>query len=58
MRTSHEEHGALVRRILARDADAAGRAMHEHAAHSSMNALQRMGQDSEEAAEVSRTRAA
>ena len=58
MRTSHEEHGALVQGILARDADAAGRAMHEHAAHSSMNALQRMSQDSGEGAEVPRTRAA
>jgi len=32
--------------------------MHEHAAHSSMNALQRMSQDSGEGAEVPRTRAA
>lgn len=57
MHTSHEEHGALVRAILARDADAAGRAMHEHAAHSSMNALQRM-ESAESATEVLRTRAA
>jgi len=59
MHTSQEEHSALVRAIQARDADGAGRAMHEHAAHSSMNALQRMGQEvSSPAAELPRTRAA
>jgi DNA-binding GntR family transcriptional regulator len=59
MHASHEEHDALVKAILARDADAAWRAMHDHAAHSSMNALQRMARDAEpQAAVVPRTRAA
>lgn len=59
MHSSHDEHDMLVKAILARDAEAAGRAMHEHATHSSMNALQRMGQDAEvPAAEPPRSRAA
>ena len=59
MHTSQEEHGALVRAIQARDADAAGRAMHEHAAHSSMNALQWIGHEAAPSGmEMPRTRAA
>lgn len=59
MHTSHAEHDTLVQAILARDAEAAGRAMHEHTTHSSMNALQRMGQDAEAPpAQAPRTRAA
>lgn len=59
MRSSQDEHAALVRAIQARDAEAAGWAMHEHAAHSSMNAMQRMGQEAAlPPAELQRTRAA
>jgi DNA-binding GntR family transcriptional regulator len=59
MHSSHTEHDTLVKAILARDAEAAGRAMHEHTTHSSMNALQRMGQDAAAPAVLTpRTRAA
>lgn len=52
MQKSHEEHSKLVAAILARDGDAAQQAMHDHAAHSSMNALQRMEQDAEAALDL------
>jgi DNA-binding GntR family transcriptional regulator len=39
MQASHQEHSELIESILAHDADAAARTMHEHAAHSAMNAL-------------------
>jgi DNA-binding GntR family transcriptional regulator len=58
MQKSHEEHEKLVKAILARDADAAERAMHDHAAQSSMNALQRMSHDADAEGELARTRAA
>lgn len=39
MQASHQEHGELIDSILHQDADAAARAMQEHAARSAMNAL-------------------
>lgn len=45
MAESSDEHAALVRALLAEDAEGAARAMREHAAHSAMNALHRLGQE-------------
>ncbi|HET9341263.1 MAG TPA: GntR family transcriptional regulator [Casimicrobiaceae bacterium] len=45
MAASHDEHGVLVRAVLAQDADGAAQAMREHAANSAINALQRLGQE-------------
>lgn len=39
---SNDEHGKIVDAIMARDGAAAARAMSEHAAHSTMNALQHL----------------
>lgn len=39
MHASFAEHGELIAAILAHDGEAAAKAMHEHAAHSAMNAL-------------------
>lgn len=39
MQTSHREHSHIVGSILAHDGERAAHAMHEHAAHSAMNAL-------------------
>jgi DNA-binding GntR family transcriptional regulator len=47
MASSHDEHGALVKAVLAQDADAAARAMREHAANSAINALQRLAQEAD-----------
>ena len=45
MQHSNAEHQGLVEAILAQDGDVAGRAMHDHAAHSAMNALSRLRAD-------------
>jgi DNA-binding GntR family transcriptional regulator len=37
MQESHREHGELIAAIIAQDADASSKAMHEHAARSAMN---------------------
>ena len=46
MARSHGEHEALVDAIVAQDADGAANAMREHGAHSAMNALDGMGDES------------
>ena len=45
MQHSNAEHQGLVEALLAQDGDVAGRAMHDHAAHSAMNALSRLRAD-------------
>ena len=47
MKGSNAEHDAIVRAILARDADAAGHAMLEHAAQSAMNVRMHLPQDND-----------
>jgi len=45
MSRSHDEHEALVAAIIAQDPDAAAHAMLDHAAHSAMNAMERMSDE-------------
>jgi DNA-binding GntR family transcriptional regulator len=56
---SHDEHDALVRAIALQDADAAAAAMREHAAHSTLNAMQQVVEEDAQAGTAGRrTRAA
>jgi DNA-binding GntR family transcriptional regulator len=45
MQGSHLEHDAIVRAILARDAEGAAQAMQEHAAHAAMNVRTHLPRD-------------